>query len=304
MKLIRFCKIVVLSTWVITASCQQSTPDWPQVSYGSLERWENFYSDYVDARHIDIWISPYCKDNAGCRVLYMHDGQMLYDSTTTWNKQEWRVDEAFESLHSEGFATDFILVGIWNNGELRPAEFFPQQALATMDCEKKEMMYSRFPDGKPLADNYLQFVVKELMPAIHMMYKTRTDRASQYIGGSSMGGLISMYALLEYPQHFSTAICLSTHWPGIFEANDCIPGALLSYLETNISKLDRSHRLYFDYGTATLDSIYEPYQLQADKIVSAKSFETMTVKYPGADHSEKAWAQRLPEVFRWCLRGE
>lgn len=281
---------------------QENKHSVPKVTFGTIERWEDFGSQYVDSRNIDIWVSPYCMRNEGCRVLYMHDGQMLYDSSTTWNKQEWRVDETFEILHKDGFGVDFIVVGIWNNGKYRPAEFFPQKALNEMDCNDKNILLNRFPDKKPLADQYLKFIVQELKPAIHHAFKTRTDMASQYIGGSSMGGLISMYAILEYPGEFSTAICMSTHWPGIFVSNDCIPNAILSYLESNHYKLSKDHKIYFDYGTATLDSIYEPYQLKADKILLGKVFKTTSVKYSGADHSENSWAKRLNEVFLWNLR--
>ncbi len=81
-----------------------------------------------------------------------------------------------------------------------------------------------------------------------------------------------MYALCEYPDVFGGAACLSTHWVGIFETeNNPIPDALVSYLSKELPD-PATHRIYFDYGTATLDVLYEPYQLQVDSVMMVKGF--------------------------------
>ncbi len=107
--------------------------------------------------------------------------------------------------------------------------------------------------------------------------------------GSSMGGLISLYALEQYPAVFGGAGCVSTHWPagrnGLVHAmGSALPRA-------------GSHRLYFDYGTAALDSSYEPYQQRMDEYVQAAGYrqghDWVTLRFPGADHSETAWRERV-----------
>lgn len=97
----------------------------PKVSSGHLERHTNFQSEYVDARNVDVWLPEDYSSDKQYAVLYMHDGQMLFDASNTWNNQEWAVDEHLSMLKKEGHVRDCIVVGIWNNGEYRHEEYFP-----------------------------------------------------------------------------------------------------------------------------------------------------------------------------------
>ena len=119
-----------------------------------------------------------------------------------------------------------------------------------------------------------------------------------------MGGLISMYALCEYPDVFSGAGCLSTHWPGFGDYPDNpVPGAFLQYLDKHLPP-PMNHWIWFDHGTEGLDSTYALYQEKADAVMRkhADGLEHWTVKvYPGADHSERAWQKRLDEVLLYLL---
>jgi enterochelin esterase-like enzyme len=239
----------------------------------------------------------------------MHDGQMLFDSSTTWNRHDWEVDETLGRLMSEKKVKPCIVVGIWNTPK-RHMEYFPQKALnylsenqidSLMNANRGEGTPKLF-DGGIVADNYLKFLVTELKPFIDKTYATHTDSGNTYIMGSSMGGLISMYAICEYPEVFGGAACLSTHWPGVFTVeNNPVPGALLSYLREHLPPPGK-HLLYFDFGTETLDNLYEPFQNHADQILKEKGYgenDWITRKFVGADHSEKAWSQRLhiPVMF-------
>lgn len=148
----------------------------------------------------------------------------------------------------------------------------------------------------------LKFLVTELKPFIDGSFSTYSDKEHTAIAGSSMGGLISMYAICEYPNVFGAAACLSTHWPGIFSVeNNPIPQAFLNYLKNNLPD-PMSHRIYFDYGDQTLDALYPPFQKMADEIILEKGYNSknwMTKFFAGKDHSEKAWMERLdiPLVF-------
>jgi hypothetical protein len=114
--------------------------------------------------------------------------------------------------------------------------------------------------------------------------------------GSSRGALISLYAIMEYPNIFGSAACLSSHWPIKYDMEDNpYPESLLTYMRDNLPD-PASHRLYFDYGTATLDALYPPLQAKADGVMRAKGYADgnwQTLKFEGAEHSEKAWAERL-----------
>jgi len=276
----------------------------PSVSSGTLKRHESFYSHYITARHIDVWLPEGYSVTRKYSVLYMHDGQMLFDSATTWNKQTWDADDVITKLLQENKINDIIVVGIWNGGTTRHTDYFPQKPFESLTLEQKEKIFtaarangnSVFNEQKINSDNYLKFLVKELKPFIDKNYSTYKDRSHTFIAGSSMGGLISMYAICEYPKVFGGAACMSTHWPGIFsmEGNP-IPDAFINYLKTNLPD-PKKHKIYFDYGTATLDALYPPLQQKADEVMKEKGFtgkNWITKEFPGEDHSEKAWHKRL-----------
>ena len=144
-----------------------------------------------------------------------------------------------------------------------------------------------------------------MKPIIDKKYSVYTDVKHTFISGSSMGGLISVYAICEYPNIFGGAACLSTHWPGIFSLqNNPIPNAFLTYLKNHLPN-PKNHKIYFDYGTETLDAMYEPLQIKVDEIMNTKGFTTknwMTKKYEGADHSEKSWNKRLNIPLEFLLK--
>ena len=105
-----------------------------------------------------------------------------------------------------------------------------------------------------------------------------------------------MYAFCEYPEVFSGAACLSTHWPGYFSAeNNPVPKAFADYLEAHLPE-PQNHKIYFDFGTETLDAMYEPFQLMVDSVMVRRGYTAAhwkTLKFKGADHSERAWASRF-----------
>src|SRR5580698_5833698 len=100
----------------------------PKVACGSIKRLENFSSKYVIPRNVDIWLPENYNPAKKYNVLYMHDGQALYDSTTMWNKSEWKVDETLCKLLANNQIKDCIVVGIWNTVNKRFQEYFPQKA--------------------------------------------------------------------------------------------------------------------------------------------------------------------------------
>ena len=235
-----------------------------KVSYGNLIHLSNFPSKYISPRNVDIWLPEGYSNKGKYTVLYMHDGQMLFDSTTTWNKQEWGVDEVVSQLIFDSKIKEIIVLGIWNSGIGRHSDYFPQKPFKNLLTEDQKRIESIAHNGVKLfedsvrSDNYLKFIVEELKPYIDENYSTYSAQQNTFIMGSSMGGLISWYAICEYPQIFSGAACLSTHWPGIFEAkNNPIPQKFFEYLKNNLPD-PSTHKFYFDYGTEALDTLYEP----------------------------------------------
>ncbi len=276
----------------------------PQVSTGRIERMASFSSRHVDARHVDVWLPADYSPSKRYQVLYMHDGQMLYDARTTWNKQAWNVHLAVDRLVRQGRLPDVIVVGVWNNGAFRHSEYFPQKFLPGMPQTPRARLVKEALQGRPQSDAYLRFLVDELKPAIDARYATRPEAASTFLMGSSMGGLISVYALCEYPQVFGGAAGLSTHWVGIHAANAAIPLAAFNYLRAQLPD-PASHRLYQDHGTTELDALYAPYQVVVNDLarergyVDGKNFETRV--FEGTGHNERAWAERLDTPLRFLM---
>ncbi len=254
-----------------------------------------FKSKYIPARDVKVMLPRGYNAKKAYPVIYMHDGQMLFDSTTTWNKKEWGVDEVVDSLIKAQKIKSVIVVGI-NNTTNRYLEYMPnkpQEELRIIDRSDKFK-------GQILSDEYLKFLVEELKPFIDANYSTLTDRDNTFILGSSMGGLISCYAISEHPDVFGGAACMSTHWPAL-------DAVFLKYVERNLPDPE-THKIYFDYGTKTLDSLYEPYQLKVDRMMKEHAYKLdsnwMTKKFEGAIHDEDAWGDRLHIPLEFLLGKE
>ncbi|MFM7710934.1 MAG: alpha/beta hydrolase [Ferruginibacter sp.] len=304
--------ILLLLLFCVEATIQAQKP---QPTKGQIIRLDTFPSALVKARTIDIWLpSDYdAEKNQRYAVLYMHDGQMLFDSSTTWNQQEWKMDETMDVLNHSKDLTKAIVVGIHNGGPNRHREYCPQKpflALPTLTQDSllhlgRRVGGSPLFNGEIISDQYLRFIVQELKPYIDQRFRTLSAREHTLIGGSSMGGLISLYGICEYPTVFGTAICLSTHWPLAFTVeNNAFPEKMEAYLEANLPRTSES-RIYFDYGTMTLDGLYKPYQQRIDALMKRKGFDAthwVTIEQIGDDHSEKSWAKRLPNALRFALR--
>lgn len=276
----------------------------PKVVSGKVDRIENFDSKYITSRNIDIWTPEGYTETKKYPVLYMHDGQMLYDPENSWNKQAWDVDDVASALFTSGKTKEFIVVGIFNGGATRHADYFPQKVFESLSDSEKDAATTQLKKASipiserfsPQSDKYLKFIIEELKPYIDKKYSVHADKENTFVAGSSMGGLISMYAICEYPNIFKGAACLSTHWPGIFTLeNNPIPDAFLSYLQDNLPNPEE-HKIYFDCGDATLDSLYPEIQKKVDHLMAQKGYTKdswMTQFFPGENHSENAWKKRL-----------
>ena len=292
--------IIVLSL-ILTAKAQSSLP---KVVHGKVERIENFESKYITPRNVDIWMPEGYSPSQKYSVLYMHDGQMLFDPESSWNKQAWNIDDVASKLFQSHKIEKFIVVGIWNGGETRHSDYFPQKPFELLSNSQRDTVNAQLKSSHvpitntflPQSDNYLKFIVKELKPYIDKTYSVYSDKENTYVMGSSMGGLISMYAICEYPKVFGGAACLSTHWPGTFTLdNNPIPDAFITYLNKNLPN-PKSHKIYFDCGDETLDKLYPEIQKKVDQLMVEKGYNEdnwITKYFPGENHSENAWSKRL-----------
>lgn len=262
---------------------------------GELWRYAKFPSKFVETRNVDVWLPAGYSKNKKYAVLYMHDGQNLFNPKESYTGVDWGVDEALTKLIAEGKARETIVVGIWNTPK-RIAEYAPQKAYDLINRKGiKPSSLARADEA--LSDQYLKFIVTELKPFIDKNYSTKTDRANTFIMGSSMGGLISLYAISEYSNIFGGAGGVSTHFP-------LSEGIMLEYMKKFLPS-PKTHKIYFDYGTETLDASYEPFQKQADRIMKKKGFKQgknwITRKFEGEEHSERSWRKRVHIPLEFLL---
>ena len=278
------------------------------LALGSIKRIDSFPSKFVRSRTVDVWLPNNYSENEKYAVLYMHDGQMLFDSTTTWNKQEWKVDEIVGGLLDSNKIKNTIVVAMWNINESRWSDYCPKKPFDLLPKTFLDSISNTNPDlfkNGMESDNYLKFIVEEVKPFIDENFSAHTNAENTFIAGSSMGGLISMYAICEYPKVFGGAACLSTHWLGImpFE-NNSIPEAFFEYMSQNLPS-PQNHKIYFDYGTETLDKFYLPYQYRVEEVLKLKGYNdtnSKNLKFEGHDHSEDSWNQRFQIPVEFLLK--
>lgn len=260
-------------------------------------RHENFPSQHILPRHVDVWLPPgYDETEQRYPVLYLHDGQNCFDAVDCPFPVAWDVQHALSRLIVAGAARPAVLVAIWNIPERRYLEYRPARPFLRLSAHARRLVTQGL-GGMPGSDAYLDFIVGELKPFIDATYRTLPGRAETGVMGSSMGGLISLYALCEHPEVFGRAACVSTHWPAV-------EGVIVPYLREQLPD-PTTHRLYFDHGTATLDGLYAPLQAQVDAILATSGYRRgnnwQTVVFPGAGHDEAAWQARVHIPLRFLL---
>lgn len=223
-------------------------------------------------RDVLIYLPPsYDKSDRRYPVLYMQDGQNLFDDQTAFNGQDWHVDETMERLGGDGY--EAIVVGVYHGAEQRLPEYNP------------------FP-GRwgAKGEEYIEFLTGQLKPFIDSQFRTHTEAAATGILGSSMGGLIALYAFFHRPEVFGLCGAMS---PSLFVGH----GALVKYVREAPFHLGK---IYLDNGTR------EPSARQMYEVLREKGYRVRTdLKYVtehGGHHSEGAWARRLPGAVRFLLK--
>ena len=229
-------------------------------------------------RHRRLWIylpaSYQTLKNKFYPVLYMQDGQNLFnDQTAPFG--EWGVDECLDSLQKM-YKKECIVVGIDNDAEKRLNEYNP------FDNEKF---------GKGEGAQYVDFLVKTLKPFIDKNYRTQKDEAHTFIAGSSMGGLISMYAIIKYPNVFGAA--------GIFSPSFWVAPQL--YKQAADAKLNSQQRFFFYAGAKESETMVTDMQQMEEVLRQKKCCGFLEDINPDGVHSEKYWRMELDDFYFWLM---
>jgi len=238
----------------------------------------------IAPRRIAVWLPPdYEHAQQRYPVLYLHDGQNLFDRATAPFGVEWEVDETATKLIQQGKIEPLIIVGIWNTLD-RIAEYTP--------CF--DPLYQQ--GGS--ADEYLKVLVEEIKPIVDQTYRTRPDRQSTAIAGSSLGGLVSIYACQKHSQTFSQCAAMS---PSLGWNQE----ALLKQIENQPTSISQT-RFWIDMGTSEGSSAESQQAnvarvqrlvraMESGGLVPGKDFKCLIV--PDGRHHESAWGERFGEVL-------
>ena len=270
---------------------QSTKNDQEHTVAGNLKVLQDLESPELGNRRDILVYLPPSYESGGRRypVFYLHDGQNLFDAATSF-AGEWQVDETMEALGQEGI--EAIMVGIPNAGEARLNEYSPFHSAGL---------------GGGRGDAYLAFIVNQVKSLVDAEFRTLPDPAHTGIMGSSVGGLISLYAFFRRPETFGFAGVMS---PSLWFAK----GAIYDYVR---KAPPNSGRLYLDAGTREHggDSIWSiiPWRSRRYyagvrrmyRILVKKGYrprrDLLYVEEKKAGHNEEAWARRLPAAVRFLL---
>ena len=238
-----------------------------------------------DPRDVIVYLPPGYDDEPARAypVLYMHDGQNLFDGRTSFIKDRtWQMREQTDEVIEAGAVEPLIVVGIYNTGERRLAEYTHER-----DWQR----------GGGEADRYGLLLTEELMPWIASQYRVRTDRESNGLGGSSLGGLVTLYLGLRYAHHFGKLAVLS---PSVWWNHKSI----LGYLNERAPQIWERPKMWLDVGERegqrTLrDTEVLARRLKANGWVPGHSLHFE--RAPDGTHDESSWARRVKPMLRFLF---
>lgn len=228
-------------------------------------------------RQVRLYLPPgYATSSKRYPVLYMHDAQNLFDNATSYSG-EWKIDETMDALAKSG-KLELIVVGI-DNGQ------------AKRMTELNAWSSERF--GVAEGEQYMDFIVKVVKPLIDKQYRTLPDRANTAIMGSSMGGLISHYAINQYPHVFSKA--------GVFSPAYWTATPVYDFVAARQAPKDA--RIYMLMGSEEGESMVPDAQRMAALIAkTGHPANNLTFKVvPGAEHNEGFWSGEFREAVLWMF---
>lgn len=239
---------------------------------------DTFYMPQLDKKR-RVWLylpKDYSSSAKSYPVLYMHDGQNLFDKQTSF-AGEWSIDESLDSMYNKG---DYgcIVVGIDNGGGSRLDEYSP-------------WVNTQYGGGK--GEKYVDFIAQTLKPYIDQHYRTHTDAANTGIMGSSMGGLISLYAGIKYPEIFGRVGALSSaYW---FSSS--------SYDYVAANGINENSYFYLIAGAKEGGNQVEDMEKMATTIFQSGANADQIIKESHADgqHSEWYWKREFPKIYKWLF---
>ena len=257
---------------------------------GDLRLHEFHSRIFKNHRYLRVWLPPNYEDaqNAGRRypVLYLNDGQNLFEPSTSFNGVEWQVDETADRLIREGAVPPMIIVGMDNTGKDRLREYMPHRS---MHPRMLRVQGRHYPD----------FLMKEVMPFVENTYCVATGPENTGLGGSSLGALIALYTAIARPGVIGRLLLES---PSLWASSRQI---IRDSREVRIWP----ERIFLAAGTAeagsaersrtVVDDVRELAAIMRRAVLSERRLR-LVIK-DGAGHTEAAWAERFPEALQFLF---
>ncbi|MGI8958051.1 MAG: alpha/beta hydrolase [Chthoniobacterales bacterium] len=254
---------------------------------GNIQQHPQFKSRILrNRRDVQVYLPPGYRRSRGRRypVLYLHDGQNVFDAATSFAGVEWGADESAERLTKKRLIEPVIIVAVANTGEKRIHEYAPTRGVFDPTAPRKKR-------SRGLLRKYGRFLRDELKPLIDREYRTRPEAEFTGLGGASLGGLATLALGLWFPQTFSRLAVMS---PSIWW-DDCVIYRILDKVEGKPAL-----KIWLDTGTE--EPGWERARDLRDRLVERGWRLDDDLQYTeaqGANHSEGAWAARFEAVLRF-----
>ncbi len=256
-------------------------------------RLRDFRSRWLPSRRdVTVWLPEAYLEEPERRfpVFYLHDGQNVFDGRTAYIAgHTWQAIEAADALTSAGRMEPVILVGVANAGKKRLEEYTP-----TRDAKM----------GGGVGNRYGKLLVEELKPLVDRSFRTLTDAANTGLGGSSLGGLISLALGLEYPQVFGRLAVLS---PSVWWNQRSLLNLVSDFKIGSLPEGVARPKIWLDIGTSEglkhlrdADLLHRRLQLRGWK----DGTDLRYLRVEGGVHTEDAWAARFGEVLEFLFPGD
>jgi len=262
----------------------------PNSAVGDLRIHEFTSRIFRNKRFLRVWLPPGydLPENSGKRypVFYLNDGQNLFEAATSFTGIEWQVDETADRLIREGRIPPTIFVGIDNAQVERVKEYIPYRSLNPLLL-------------RPLGDRYPNFLTQEVMPFVHQTYRAAKGPENTFLGGSSLGGLIALYTILNKPGVFGGALLESV---SLWVANRQVlkdSRAFRGWPQKIFLAVGTQEAGREDKNRQTLENVRE-----LERIVRRSGLDDHRLLIEisdGGTHSEAAWAARLPGALQFLL---
>jgi len=269
-----------------TEAPEDSRPAIEDIHHPRLILHKSFISNYLpDKRDVIVYVPPGYKEapQRTYPVLYLHDGQNLFDGRTSFVKgQTWQVREHADAAIEAGEIEPIVIVGIYNAGDRRLAEYTHEHNWQMSGGE---------------AERYGKLLTVELLPWIANRYRVRTDREGTGMGGSSLGGLVTLYLGLRHPEIFGRLALLS---PSVWWNHKSI----LSYLNEHAPQMWERPRVWLDVGDKEGHRTLKDVEHLARRLRANgwRPGETMHFeRVHGGTHDESSWAARVGPMLRFLF---